>query len=179
MPPMLEWLDACLGLKTKAFDLTFAQMTARLVVVFVYGLVLVRVADRRFLGRNAGFDVLLGIMLGSILSRAVNGQAGFFATLGVSGVLVLLHHLTGTIACRFHRFSKLVKGSPRALVRDGVPDRAAMRDHRISPDDLDENLRISGNVADVARVAEARLERDGVISVVFRQEDQPKLPPEV
>jgi uncharacterized membrane protein YcaP (DUF421 family) len=170
MPAMVDRLKEMLGLDVRPGDLTFGQMAARAVVVFAFGVILVRLADRRFLGRNAGFDVLLGIMLGSILSRAVNGQAAFFPTLGVSAFIVLLHRLLGTAACRSHTLSLLLKGEPKLLVRNGTADRAAMDAAKISSDDLEENLRVNGNVSRVGDVAEARLERDGVISVVQRKD---------
>ena len=67
-------MDSLLGLHTPPSDLTFLQMGLRGVVVFLFGIVLFRLADRRFIGSNAGFDVLLGVVLGSVLSRAINGQ---------------------------------------------------------------------------------------------------------
>src|SRR5882757_9766163 len=87
------WLDEALGLQVPSADLNFWQMAARTVVVFIWGVVIVRLGDRRLLGKNAGFDVLLVVVLGSVLSRGINGQAAFGPTLGVSALLVLLHHL--------------------------------------------------------------------------------------
>jgi uncharacterized membrane protein YcaP (DUF421 family) len=141
-------------------------MSARTLVVFIFGVVLVRVADRRFLGRYAGFDVLLGVVLGSVLSRGINGQAAFFPTLVASAVLVLLHRLLGSLACHSDAFSRLVKGQARVLVKDGRRDRAEMRRCRLSEDDLEEDLRLNGNVPNVEDVLEARLERNGHMSVV-------------
>src|SRR3954466_8183222 len=92
-------LDQVLGLHVSAADLTLAQMSARAMVVFVAGLIIVRAADRRFLGRNAGFDVLLAVVLGSVLSRGINGQANFFPTLGASVLLVILHRVVSMLAC--------------------------------------------------------------------------------
>jgi uncharacterized membrane protein YcaP (DUF421 family) len=43
-----------------------------------------------------------------------------------------------------------------------------MRRADISEDDLEENLRVNANVAKVEDVAEARLERNGLISAVKR-----------
>src|SRR6186713_601153 len=132
---MHSFLEQLLGLHASPSALTWGQIIARTTAVFVFGVLLVRCADRRFLGRNAGFDVLLAIMLGAVLSRAINGQAPFFKTLGASAVLVLLHRAVGALSCRWSAFSKLVKGQPVVLVRDGqlLPD--AMRAADISKDD--------------------------------------------
>jgi len=51
-------------------------------------------------------------------------------------------------------------------VKDGVVDQPELKRCRISADDLDENLRVNGNVSEIHRVREARLERNGTISVV-------------
>lgn len=158
--------DRILGLSLQSHDLQFGHMAARALVVFVFGLVLARVADRRCLGRNAGFDAMLVIILGSVLSRGVNGQAAFFPTLGASAVLVLLHHVLAALAFRFHAFSWLVKGSSRVLIRRGELDQSALAQTKITLDDLTENLRLNGNIASLAEAKEARLERNGQVSVV-------------
>jgi uncharacterized membrane protein YcaP (DUF421 family) len=161
-----ETLDHWLGLSLPAQDLGFGQMAARSVVVFCGAVLLARVGDRRMLGHNAGFDIVLLVVLGSVLSRAINGQAAFFPTLGASALLVLLHDLLGRAALRSHWFSTLVKGRHRTLVRNGEIDHAALRANKLTTEDLVESLRLNGNLADVRDVAEARLERNGSVSVV-------------
>lgn len=170
---MHRLLDQLLGLSLPTAQLDWLQLAARTLVVFAFGVALVRIADRRFLGRNAGFDVLLGFILGSVLSRAINGQAPFFKTLGAAGLLVLLHRLLGALARRFSWFSWLIKGDAIVLVRDGQMQRAAMAANDISEADLEENLRLNGNVARIEDVEEARLERSGQIGVVRKSPHSP------
>jgi len=141
-------------------------MSARAVIVFGFAVALARVADRRMLGHNAGFDIMLLVVLGSVLSRAINGQAAFFPTLGASALLVALHHLVATVAFHSHGFSQWVKGRPRTLVRQGRIDARALAQAKFTDDDLDESLRLNGGVDDIAQVTEARLERNGTVSVV-------------
>jgi uncharacterized membrane protein YcaP (DUF421 family) len=159
-------LDRLLGLHVPAIELTWAQMGARTLLTFAYGLFLMRIADRRFLGHNAGFDVLLAIVLGSVLSRAINGQAPFFATFAACLLLVLLHRGVAAIASRWPLFSRVIKGDPHVLVKDGEIRRDTLRQCDLSQEDLEENLRLNGNTGRASGVAEARLERNGHISVV-------------
>jgi uncharacterized membrane protein YcaP (DUF421 family) len=166
---LYDFADRALGLELSARDLHFSHMAARSFVVFCFAIVLARAADRRFMGRSACFDFMLAVILGSVLSRGINGQAPFFATLGASALLVLLHHVVGTIAFRSHWFSDLVKGRDVVLVRDGQVDEGALRRNRITYDDLCENLRTNGNVHSLEDVEEARLERNGSVSVVKRK----------
>ena len=162
------FFDHLLGLDLDATELAFGQMAWRGFVVFSFAIVLVRMGARRLLAHAAGFDIMVAIVLGSVLSRAINGQAPFFPTLGVSVLLVALHHLLATLAFHSHWISERVKGRARILVRDGKINRDEMSHSKITMDDLDENLRLHGNVREISDVAEARLERNGAVSVVKR-----------
>jgi uncharacterized membrane protein YcaP (DUF421 family) len=161
-----ELADRWLGLGFNAGELHFSHMAWRALIVFCFGVFLARVADRRMLGHNAGFDIMLLVVLGSVLSRAINGQAAFFPTLGACAVLVALHHIVATVAFHSHGFSQLLKGRSRTLVHNGKVNRAALRSSKITDEDLDENLRLNGGIMDTNDVAEARLERNGSVSVV-------------
>jgi uncharacterized membrane protein YcaP (DUF421 family) len=159
-------LDRWLGLGLEASELGVGHMLVRTLVVFSFAVILFRMADRRFLGRNAGYDVMLGVVLGSVLSRAINGSAAFFPTLAASAALVGLHHLLSTIAFHSHTWSRLLKGSPRMLVSDGNIDRDELRRNKLTDEDLDESLRLHGQEIGTDDVREARIERNGEISVV-------------
>lgn len=54
-------------------------------------IVMVRLSSKRSLAEKTAFDAIFIVILASILSRAVNGTAGFFSTIGGGFVLVLLH----------------------------------------------------------------------------------------
>lgn len=167
-----EFANELLGLELGAGELAMRHMVWRTVIVFTFAIVAIRLAVRRLLGHNAGFDIIVAIVLGSVLSRAINGEAAFFPTLGASVLLVALHYVIASLAFRFHRFSELIKGRAYVLVRNGEIDVASMRRCKITPDDLHENLRLNGGTIAQESVAEARLERNGSISVV-RKPDSP------
>src|SRR5438046_9735385 len=112
-----DWL----GLSVRLEELTFLQFSLRGIVVFAAALVMLRVADRRFLAKLSAFDALLGLILASMLARAVNGSAAFFPTLGAGFVLVGLHRLLARLAFVSEAFGKLVKGNEDIVVRDGKP----------------------------------------------------------
>jgi uncharacterized membrane protein YcaP (DUF421 family) len=160
--------EGALGLELPSTQLRFSHMALRCVVVFFASIVMTRVGDRRVLGRNAAFDVMLTIILGSVISRAINGQAPFFPTLGAGFVLMLLHRLLAKAACHSHWVSLFAKGSDRVLVRDGKLDEAELARSCMTIDDLLENLRLQGNVGALSEVREARLERNGTVSVIKR-----------
>ena len=162
-----------MGLSVKADELGFGQIAWRTVVVFFFGVLLSRIADRRILGRMAGYDIVILVLVAAVLSRAVTGVSPFFSTLGASALLVLLHRLMGTVAYRWHWLSVLVKGRDHVLVRDGIADRDELRRNKITDDDLIESLRLHGEVAEPKDVREARLERNGEISVITKKGRSP------
>ena len=76
------------------------QIGMRTFVVYLAVIALVRLGEKRFLGKYAALAVILGFVLGSILSGAITGSSAFFETLGATLVLVLLHWLFAVLA--FH-----------------------------------------------------------------------------
>src|SRR5690606_10049180 len=49
-------------------ELTAWQMAIRAFIVYVAAILLVKLGQKRFMGKSTAFDMLLGIMLGSVLS---------------------------------------------------------------------------------------------------------------
>ncbi|HSK18692.1 MAG TPA: YetF domain-containing protein [Longimicrobiales bacterium] len=162
-------LDTLLGLGSDAGEIGPGQMALRAVIIYGFTLFIVRLGSKRFLGKATAFDVIMGIMIGSVMSRAINGSAGLLATLGAGAVLVGLHWLFGVISYHAHWFGKFVKGTPVKLIEDGEVREEAMRGSSLSRNDLEEALRLEGMNPDPSRVALAYLERDGSISVIPRE----------
>ena len=111
-------------------------------------------------------DAVLLVILAAVLSRAINGSAAFFATLGGGVVLVLIHRLFAYLAFYSHGFGILVKGRPDVIVRDGYCDLNVMRRNHVSMHDLDEDMRLSANTDDLSDIQLARVERSGDISFI-------------
>src|SRR5581483_4651516 len=99
-----EWINTHLGVGSEPKALTFAQIAVRGIIVFVISLIMVRLGDKRFLSKKTAFDAILGLILASMLARAVNGSAAFWPTLGGGFVVVGLHQL---LAFGSRRWAKL------------------------------------------------------------------------
>src|ERR1700748_2549565 len=78
----LHSLDTFLGIGLDPKNLTFLQIALRGIIVFAVTLLMVRLGDKRFLSQKTAFDAILGLILASMLARAVNGSSSFWATLG-------------------------------------------------------------------------------------------------
>jgi uncharacterized membrane protein YcaP (DUF421 family) len=163
-----EVMRPLLGLGVEPKELNFLQVTLRGLIVFIFAIAIVRCADKRFLSRKTAFDIVLGLILASVLARAINGSAPFFPTIVGSFALVLAHRLLADLSSRWHWFGKLIKGNDDLIIAEGKLDEEALKKHNFSKRDLMEYLRLEG-VDKVQDVQSARLERSGEISVIRKQ----------
>lgn len=159
-------LGDVLGLDKESLDLTLSQVCMRGLVVFGAGLILVRVAHKRFFAKRTAFDFLLTLLLGSMLGRVVNGPEPLFATIAASFLLVILHRCLSWAAMRSKAVGNVVKGHTDVLVEDGRIATATLTAHRITMADLHEEMHLQANLTDLGDVAFAYLERNGEISFV-------------
>jgi uncharacterized membrane protein YcaP (DUF421 family) len=155
-----------LGPDGKATELTLLQISLRGLIIFIAGLAMVRIGDRRSLAQKTAFDAMFIVLLGSMLSRAINGTAPFFTTIAAGIVLMIIHRTCAYGAFKWHWFGTLIKGQNLVLVRNGDVDMKAMKDGLVSEHDLDEDLHLGGRAEDIASIKLARLERSGDISFI-------------
>jgi len=161
-----ELLQTLLGISTEAKELTFLQVSVRGVIVFIATLVMVRLSSKRSLAEKTAFDAVLVVIIGSMLSRAINGSAAFLPTLGSGFVLVLLHRLFGFTAFYSHAFGIVLKGKPAVLVQNGRLQHKNMLWNHISEHDLQEDMRLEAKTDDLSKIRTARVERSGDISFI-------------
>jgi uncharacterized membrane protein YcaP (DUF421 family) len=142
-----------------------AQECARAVVIFLYGLVVVRVVGRRVFAQWSALDIVVAIITGSTLSRALTGNANLFGTLAAVTVLMALHWMLARAAATWPPLSHLVEGAPVRLGESGLLDDELARRHGVSAGMLAQALRAAG----IERPEQARLvvlEASGRISVL-------------
>ena len=171
---ILNQIGNLLGLGKDTSEVSALQMILRTVVVYAFTLAIVRLGSKRFLSKATAFDVIVGIMLGSIMSSAINRSAPFLQTMLVGMVLVGLHWLIARLAYHSDWFGPLVKGEAILLIKDGEIQRKGMREAGLSDKDLTQALRMQNNHTDPANIKLAHLERNGNISVI-PFDDKPRI----
>ena len=159
-------LEILLGLGVEPKELTFVQISLRGIIVFLVTVSAMRLGHKRSLARKTPFDAVLLVILAAVLSRAINGSAAFFPTIGGGVVLVVLHRLFAFLAYNSHAFGILVKGSPDTIVRNGQCDFHAMRRNHVSTHDLDEYMRLGVHTDDLSSIRVARAERNGDVGFI-------------
>jgi uncharacterized membrane protein YcaP (DUF421 family) len=164
----MEWIDAAHRIVGEDGErITLAQMTVRAVVVFLVGLVLVRVTTQRTFSKATPLDILLSIIIGSNLSRTMTGNAPLFDVIVATAALVALHAALRHLTARWDWLARIVKGKPTVIVRDGEVDRRTMRRCAVGRRELDAAVRAAGGT-EVGDVRLASIERDGSIDVVLK-----------
>jgi uncharacterized membrane protein YcaP (DUF421 family) len=162
---MEELARDLLGVEAKPEDLIWWQAALRAVVMYLSVLVIVRLGKKRALGRGTAFDVVVGIVIGSIAGRAMTGNAPIATASAAIATTVALHWLFSWIALRSHGFGKLVKGDPVLVIRNGEVDERALRAAHLTRYDLEEDLRGEGRDS-TEGIREGRIERNGDLSVL-------------
>ena len=133
----------------------------------VWVVLLVRINGLRSFSKMTNFDFVMTVAVGSLLagtgqstevSGFLQGLAGMAALFGVQYVAARLRTASDT-------FEEAVQNSPVLLARDGVFIDEALKDTRVSKDDLIAKLR-EANVLSMQSVRAVVLETTGDVSVM-------------
>jgi uncharacterized membrane protein YcaP (DUF421 family) len=167
----LEWLTQVFG--PDMSRLTWWQECARTLLIFGYGLVMVRLVGRRVFGKWAALDIVVSIIVGSSLSRAMTGSAPLFATLVAASELMGVHWLLAQFAARSQFVSRVLEGVPIEVARGGELDEKARKRQSVSRADIEEAVRLKGKDS-MDGVEKIILEPSGRIAVLAGEAAAPK-----
>lgn len=148
--------------------LSTGQEAARAVLIFCYGLLLLRLSGPRMFGHWSALDIVVSIMVGSALARAMTGSAPLVGTMVAAAVMAFLHVLLAHWVARNQAVAHWVEGEPVTLVDHGRIDHVMRKHCKISEADLREALRQEGvdGEAHIDNVKVMTLEPSGHLSVV-------------
>ncbi len=150
-------------------DISWWQFPVRAAVVYLFLLVLLRIAGKRQVGQMAPFDLVLLLILSNAVQNSMNGgDNSITGGLVLAACLVGLNFLVGWLTYNSKWLEGLVEGRPYVLVHNGKVDRRAMRRAQMTYHELEAALRAEGH-AGPADVHFALLENNGRITVVGRR----------
>lgn len=142
----------------------------RLVIVgsFAYaGLIMIlQTTGKRTLAKMNAFDLVVTVAFGSTFASAIlNKDVSLSEALAAFALLCGLQYCVTFLSVRSERFQDLIKAEPRLLFHRGRFLEAAMRDERVTKEEILATMRSAG-VADPSGVDAVVLETDGSFSVV-------------
>ena len=129
---------------------------------------LLRLCGPRMFGHWSALDIVISIMVGSALARAMTGSAPLLGTMAAAAVMAFLHAALAHWVARNSRVARLVEGEALTLIDHGCIDHDARKRSKISEADLREALRQHGidGEAKAGNVKLMALEPSGKLSIV-------------
>ncbi|HEX6142058.1 MAG TPA: YetF domain-containing protein [Geminicoccaceae bacterium] len=150
------------------FD-SFAEIGRTLLVgtlAYLSLVLLLRASGKRTLTKLNAFDLVVTVALGSTLATILLSQSVALAE-GITALALLigLQYGIAWLSVRSDRFQALIKSEPTLIARQGRLLEGAMKDQRISREEVLAALRAEG-VRDLDELEAVILETDGSISVL-------------
>jgi uncharacterized membrane protein YcaP (DUF421 family) len=139
----------------------------RALAVYLFLMIVFRIAGRRTLTEMTSFDLILLLILSEATQNAMIGNSysvtnGFLVILTLVGVDIFFSHLK-------HRSSVLERwfdGVPLVIVADGRPLKDLMEKARVDEDDVMTSARMTHGLERMEQIKYAVLESNGGISII-------------
>ncbi len=136
------------------------------VLAYLSLIIMLRVSGKRTLAKMNAFDLVVTVAIGStlatiVLSKSVALAEGLLAL----ALLVGMQFVISWSSTRMPWLRRVVTGEPRLLLRDGEMLEPALRDTRLTREEVRAAVRAAG-IAQIESVAAVVLETDGSFSVI-------------
>lgn len=150
----------------------------RSVILFILVIAALRLMGKKQLGELQPSELVTTILISNIATLSLEDQS-IPMILGIVPILMIvcIDVLMSGIMLKSVRFRKLVTGSPRVIITDGVIDQKELKNLRYTIDDVLEAMRDS-DIFDITHVRYAIVETTGKINF-FRKDEGNTDPPGV
>jgi uncharacterized membrane protein YcaP (DUF421 family) len=149
------------------------DIALRVVVVYAYFALLVRILGKREIGTFSPIDFVVALVLGDLAGDVIFHQATLTEGAIAAGTLALAHFANSKLSYRFPWWDRIVGGTPTILVEDGAILERSLAAQRMNRDELFSHLREVGiDDTELSEIAVARLEPDGRITVLRKPEER-------
>jgi len=135
------------------------------VLAYAALIVMLRTSGKRTLSKFNAFDFIVTICLGSMLSSIIiTKSVPLIEGVVALALLIALQFAITWLSVRFKPFENLIKSNPQLLVHRGVYQDKAMRDERISKEEITAALHANGK-QEMSAQTSVVLETDGSLNV--------------
>lgn len=132
--------------------------------------VVLRLSGKRTLAKLNAFDLVVTVALGSTLATILLSTDVSWAEGAVAlALLAVLQAAVAWLVLRVPGLRTVVTARPSLLVRDGAAIPEALREQRVSMEEIHQAVRSSGS-GDLASIGAVVLESDGSLSVIPARE---------
>ena len=142
-------------------------MVFRALAIYLFLVVVFKVAGRRALLQMTSFDLILLLIISEATQQALLGQD--FSVTGAmitSTALVVVDIIFGLMKKYFSPVENILDGTPVILVENGVPLADKLKKVDVSCDDVLVPARQNNGINEISQIKYAILERNGHISII-------------
>lgn len=143
----------------------------RSVAIYIFLLLLFRIAGKRALAQVTTFDFVLLLIIGEATQQALLGDD--FSVTNAFLVIVTLIGVDIGLSLwkqRAPQLDKLLEGTPLILVEDGKPFKERLEKSRVDESDILASARELQGLERMDQIKYAVLERNGGISIIPQQQ---------
>jgi len=149
------------------------DIVIRAAVVYLFVWLVLRALGKRELGELTAFELVLLFIIGDLVQQSITqGDTSLTAAVLAIGTITLLILTQSYVVFRWQRSRSLLEGVPVVVVLGGEIVEPAIRNQRMSTDDVLEAARAQG-IADLADVQVAILENDGKLAFITNDRRRP------
>ncbi len=150
----------------------------RTVILYLLIVFSIRLMGKKQLGELQPSELVTTIMISNIATLALE-ESSTPMIMGAVPILMIvcLDVIMSGITLKSSTIRRMVSGSTRVIISDGVIDQREMKNLRYTIDDLSEAMREQG-IFDISQIQYAIVETNGKINFL-QKEAPPKNPPEI
>ncbi|MFT2927805.1 DUF421 domain-containing protein [Enterobacter sp. HK-058-C-ECC] len=143
------------------------DMVFRALAIYLFLVVVFKVAGRRALLQMTSFDLILLLIISEATQQALLGQ-----DFSVTGAMITITTLVvvditfGLMKKYFSPVENILDGTPVILVENGVPLADKLKKVDVSCDDILVSARQNNGITEISQIKYAILERNGHISII-------------
>ena len=148
----------------------------RVSIIYILVLIVMRLMGKREISQMQPFELVIAIMIADLASVPMS-DTGIPITNGIIPILALLlfQLLISIINLKSINLRKIICGKPQILIYRGKIDEKALKNEKITVNELQERLR-QKSIFNLGDVEYAILETNGEISVIQKPEKRNTIP---
>ncbi len=148
--------------------MNYLWLFAKVSIIYIVLIVILRVLGKREVGQLSIFDLVILLIIADIASIGVDNDEFFLASLFCLFILAVLQKLLSVVLIKCVTLRNICDGNPTILVYNGIINVKNMKKELYTIDDLVSQMRIE-HIMDINEIKLAVLETSGTLSV-FKKE---------
>ncbi len=154
-------------------------ITIRTILLYLLIIFSLRLMGKKQLGELQPSELVTTIMISNIATLALEDSATPML-MGVVPILMIvcLDVIMSGIMLKSRKIRKIISGTPKVIISNGIIDQEQLKDLRYTIDDVAEAMREQG-IFDISQVQYAIVETNGKINFLQKDSNSTKNPPEI